>query len=360
MATVNLSKLLEDVKLKQDKIEFKDPAKDKDDLLVLKTNATALATLTDEQRETQKAADRFLASMATLLYNIDPTAEMIDKPTIQKLVARIDQMVNDQINEILHDASFREMEATWTSIEDLVRNTNFKANIDINLLDITKEEAYDDLELNIADIAGSEIFKKIYVAEYDQFGGLPYGALIGLYEFENTKRDILWLEAIGKISRHSHAPFIGAASPKLFGRDTMAEVNQLRDIEGLFDTPRYAAWKQLREKDVAVYIGLTLPRYLVRQPYHPLENPAEGINFEEKFSFTKIDDSGKVVAMEEKEIAEQYAWGNAAMLMARNIVRSFEQTGWCQYLRGVKGGGMCAGLATHSYEFGGEKHLQDP
>lgn len=134
MATVNLSKLLEDVKLKQDKIEFKDPAKDKDDLLVLKTNATALATLTDEQRETQKAADRFLASMATLLYNIDPTAEMIDKPTIQKLVARIDQMVNDQINEILHDASFREMEATWTSIEDLVRNTNFKANIDINLL----------------------------------------------------------------------------------------------------------------------------------------------------------------------------------------------------------------------------------
>ena len=360
MATVNLSKLLEDVKLKQDKIEFKDPAKDKDDLLVLKTNATALATLTDEQRETQKAADRFLASMATLLYNIDPTAEMIDKPTIQKLVARIDQMVNDQINEILHDASFREMEATWTSIEDLVRNTNFKANIDINLLDITKEEAYDDLELNIADIAGSEIFKKIYVAEYDQFGGLPYGALIGLYEFENTKRDILWLEAIGKISRHSHAPFIGAASPKLFGRDTMAEVNQLRDIEGLFDTPRYAAWKQLREKDVAVYIGLTLPRYLVRQPYHPLENPAEGINFEEKFSFTKIDDSGKVVAMEEKEIAEQYAWGNAAMLMARNIVRSFEQTGWCQYLRGVKGGGMCAGLATHSYEFGGEKHLRGP
>lgn len=361
---INLTKLLDDVKLSH-AVTLK-AADEKSDLLVLKkTDETALATLSPDKKEetveTEKAADRFLASMATLLYNIDPNADMIDKPTIQKLVAKIDEMVNDQINEILHDASFREMEATWTSIEDLVRSTNFKANIDINLLDMTKEEAYDDLELNIADIAGSEIFKKIYVAEYDQFGGLPYGSLIGMYEFENTKRDILWLEAMGKIARHSHAPFIAAASPKMFGRETMAEVNQLRDIEGLFDTPRYAAWKQLREKDVAVYIGLTMPRYLARQPYHPLENPAEGINFTEKFNFTKVDADGKtIVAMSEKEVMEQYPWGNAAMLMARNIVRSFEQTGWCQYLRGVKGGGICTGLSTHSYEFGGEKHLRGP
>lgn len=350
-STVTLEKLLKDVQL--------DPAN------VTQNNALALTPIVQKDwkvlaDDAVKDEDRFAASLAAILYNIDPKEGMIDKPTIQKLVARIDEMVNDQINEILHDESFQQMEATWTSIEDLVRNTNFRANIDINLLDVTKEEAYEDLELNIADIAGSEIFKKIYVAEYDQFGGLPYGALIGLYEFENTKRDILWLEAMGKIARHSHAPFIAAASPKLFGRNTMMEVNQLRDIDGLFDTPRYAGWKQLREKDVAVYIGLTLPRYVVRAPYHPVENPAEGIHFEEHFSFTKTDDQGNIVAMTEAEVMDQYAWGNASMLMARNIVRSFEQSGWCQYLRGVKGGGLCTGLATHSYNVRGEDELRGP
>jgi len=348
---ITLEKLLKDVQLQPDNIKANNALvltpMLKDDWVVLGDNQV-------------KDEDRFLASIAAVLYNIDPKDGMIDKPTIQKLVARIDEMVNDQINEILHDESFQQMEATWTSIEDLVQTTNFKANIDINLLDVTKEEAYEDLELNIADIAGSEIFKKIYVAEYDQFGGLPYGALIGLYEFENTKRDILWLEAMGKNAPHSHAPFTGAASPKLFGRNTMLEVNQLRDIDGLFDTPRYSAWKQLREKDVAVYIGLTLPRYMVRRPYHPIENPAEGIRFEEKFHFTKKDENGKTVAMTESEVMDQYAWGNAAMLMARNIVRSFEQSGWCQYLRGVKGGGLCTGLATHTFNVRGEDELRGP
>jgi type VI secretion system protein ImpC len=347
--TITLEKLLTDVRLEPNNVKA--------------NNALALTPMVKDGwvvDDSVKDEDRFAASMAAILYNIDPAKDMIDKTNIQKLVARIDEMVNDQINEILHAEPFQQMEATWTSIEDLVRSTNFRAGIDINLLDVTKEEAYEDLELNIADIAGSELFKKIYVAEYDQFGGLPYGSLIGLYEFENTKRDILWLEAIGKISRHSHAPFIAAASPKLFGCTTMMEVNQLRDIEGLFDTPRYAQWKQLREKDVAVYLGLTLPRYMIRRAYDPIENPAEGIHFTEKFRFTKTDENGKTVPMTESEVMDQYAWGNAAMLMARNMVRSYENTGWCQYLRGVKGGGLCTGLATHQYNIRGEDELRGP
>jgi type VI secretion system protein ImpC len=351
MAAITLEKLLTDVRLQPDNIKANDA------LVLTPMVKDGWEVLPDSAI---KDEDRFLASMAAILYNIDFKEGMIDKTNIQKLVARIDEMVSDQINEILHAEPFQQMEATWTSIEDLVRNTNFRNGIDISLLDMTKEEAYEDLELNISDIAGSEIFKKIYVAEYDQFGGLPYGSLIGMYDFENTKRDILWLEAMGKIARHSHSPFIAAASPKLFGCSTMMEVNQLRDIEGLFDTPRYAGWKQLREKDVAVYLGLTMPKFMVRRPYHPLENPAEGINFEETFQFTKKDDKGNIVVMTEPEVMDQYVWGNAAMLMARNIVRSFDETGWCQYLRGVKGGGLCKGLATHTYNIRGEDELRGP
>jgi len=299
----------------------------------------------DDVVEDVTPEERFISSMAALLYNIDGTDGKFDKQTIQELVTAIDEMVEDQLNEILHEKAFQEMEATWTSIADLVANTNFRANIDLNLLDIDKDEALEDLELNMADIAGAEIFKKIYVAEYDQFGGCPYGAIIGLYEFENKPSDIVWLRGMGKVASAAHAPFVAAASPRLFGCETMAEVNLLRDIEGVFNTPRYSKWNQLRESEEAVYLGLTMPRYMVRPPYNDMSNPAEGIKFEEKL---QGDDDSK------------YVWGSSAMLFARNLVKSFESSGWCQYIRGVKAGGLVSGLASYTYNLRGEDELRAP
>ncbi|EYF05026.1 type VI secretion system contractile sheath large subunit [Chondromyces apiculatus] len=328
---LSVKSLLQSVRLSSEAPEVAKPQP------MIKDNFTTIVeAVTDEER--------FLSSMAAVLYNMD-VKEGIDKPKIQALVARIDEMVGDQINEILHAPEFKALESTWASIEDLVRNTNFRANIDINLLDVTKEELHEDLELNAADIAGSELFKKVYVAEYDQFGGLPYGGMIGLYDFANTRKDILWLRTIGKIAAASHAPFIASASPMLFGCKTMAEVNQLRDIEGLFDTPRYAEWKKLRSSDESVYIGLTMPRYLVRAPYNEITNPSEDIRFEEQVRGDNPD---------------EYLWGNSAMLFARNMVRSFETSGWCQYLRGVKGGGLCDGLASYTFDVRGEEELRGP
>jgi type VI secretion system protein ImpC len=290
-------------------------------------------------------AERFVSAMAALLYNLDANDPKFDKQTIQGLIAAIDDMVQDQLNEILHTKEFREMEATWTSIADLVDNTNFRANIDLNLLDVRKDEAQEDLELNVADIAGSELFKKVYVAEFDQFGGNPYGAIIGLYEFSKTSDDITWLRAMGKIAAASHAPFVAAASPKLFEVDTMAQVAQLRDIEGIFSKPSYSKWNKLRESDEAVYIGLAMPRYMARAPYNNASNPAEGIQFEEEL---RGDDDSK------------YVWGNSAMLFARNLVKSFENSGWCQYIRGVRAGGLVSGLSTYTYNLRGEDELRAP
>lgn len=287
--------------------------------------------------------ERFVSSMAALVYNLDSTGGTFDKQTIQDLVGTIDELVEAQLNEVIHAPEFQDLEGTWTSIADLVANTNFNANIDINLLDLDVDEAQEDLEVNIADIAGSELFKKLYVAEYDQFGGAPYGAIIGLYEFENKPSHLVWLRAMGKVASASHAPFVAAASPRLFGCETMAEVNELRDIEGIFDTPRYSGWNKLRDSEEAVYLGLAMPRYMVRAPYNEASNPAEGINFTEEL---RGDDDSK------------YVWGSAAMLFARNLVKSFESSGWCQYIRGVKAGGLVTGLASYTYNIRGEDELR--
>jgi type VI secretion system protein ImpC len=299
----------------------------------------------DTVLEDVTVAERFVSSMAALIYNLDASGNQFDKQTIQDLVGVIDELVEAQLNEVLHTKEFQELEATWTSIADLVANTNFKANIDINLLDIAEDEAQEDLELNIADIAGSELFKKLYVAEYDQFGGRPYGAIVGLYEFENKPSHLVWLRAMGKVASAAHAPFVASASPKLFGCETMAEVNLLRDIEGIFDTPRYSGWNKLRESEEAVYLGLMMPRYMVRAPYNDLSNPAEGIRFQETL---QGDDDSK------------YVWGSAAMLFARNLVKSFETSGWCQYIRGVKAGGLVSGLPSYTFNIRGEDELRAP
>jgi len=329
MAEVTLQKLLKSVRLSED----------------VQAPRPMIADKLDGVVEDVTAEERFISSMAALVYNFDASEPRFDKQNIQELVSAIDEMVEDQLNEILHAAPFQKLEATWTSIADLVANTNFKANIDINLLDISEEEAQEDLELNVADIAGSELFKKVYIAEYDQFGGNPYGAIIGLYEFENKPSHHVWLRAMGKVAAASHAPFVAAASPKLFGCETMAEVNLLRDIEGIFNTPRYSAWNKLRDTDEAVYIGLTMPRYMARAPYNDETNPAEGIKFTEKL---RGDDDTK------------YVWASSAMLFARNLVKSFESSGWCQYIRGVKAGGLVDGLASFTYNLRGEEELRAP
>ncbi|MEL6183255.1 MAG: type VI secretion system contractile sheath large subunit [Myxococcota bacterium] len=304
-----------------------------------------LDTVLDDKQDEVSTEERFISSMAAVVYNMDPEAGRFDKQTIQELVADIDQLVEDQINEVLHNPTFQRMESAWTSLDALVKATNFKANIGLSILDVTKDEAFEDLELNFADIAGSELFKKIYVAEYDQYGGEPYGAIVSLYDFANTPDDILWLRSMGKIATASHAPFVGNMSPKFLGCETMAEVAQLRDIEGMLDTPKYSGWNDLREDEVAAYIGLSMPRYIVRAPYNEETHPARGIRFVEQI---RGDDDS------------EYLWAPSSMLFARNLVKSFESSGWCQYIRGPKGGGLVTGLPVHSFNVRGEDELRLP
>jgi len=326
---VNLSSLLSSVKLA--------------------TETAALAPVVtgnfDAINEQHSIEDRFVSGLAALVLNSDQTESKLDKASIQALVARIDDLVSQQLNEILHNETFKSVESAWTGIADLVRNTNFKANIQLSLLDVSKDEALEDLELNFADIAGSAFFKKVYVAEYDQFGGHPFGGMIGLYDFANNPNDLLLLQAFGKVATASHAPFVAAASPKFFGCDNYAEVAQLRDVAGLLSGPRYARWQQLRETEEAAYIGLTLPRSLARAPYNENTNPAYGINFVEQVRGDKEED---------------YLWSSSAILFARNLVKSFETSGWCQHIRGVKGGGRVQGLPVHTYNLRGEDEIRNP
>lgn len=291
--------------------------------------------------------DRFISGLAAVLMNIDGTLGKFDKGEVLKLIAHIDDLVNAQLNQIIHNESFKKMEADWGALNDLVRSTNFKADVMIDILDVSKDELYEDFDSNAVDITGSALFKKAYTAEYDQYGGKPYGSIVGLYEFGHTPRDEFWLKIMGKIAAASHAPFIGAVSPKFFGCESVEELAAIKDIEGLMNHPRYGSWNALRESEVAAYLGLTLPRYILRQPYDPETNPCSSSGFvfkEEVRGDNSVD----------------YLWGSATMLFVQNMIRSFTTSGWCQYLRGPKGGGLVNGLPVHMFNIRGEEEMKIP
>ena len=289
--------------------------------------------------------DRFISGMAAFLLNADTTAGRFDKGMVQDLIARIDLAVNEQLNEIIHHENFKQLESNWRSLNDLILNTNFKANVMLDLLDVSKDDLFEDFEANAVDITGSALFKKVYLAEYDQYGGKPFGGMIGLYDFQHTPQDEFWLRTMGRIAAASHSPFIGSVSPKFFGCDNIEELSAIKDLEGLMNHPKYGSWNKLRDSEEAAYLGLTLPKYIVRLPYDPETNPTGKLPFKETVQGGSNQD---------------YLWGSASALFAQNMIRSFVQSGWCQNLRGPKGGGLVTGLPVHTFNIRGEEELKVP
>ncbi len=292
---------------------------------------------------------RIGAALSAIFANTDSEQiEVYNKELTRKIIDRIDEVIGLQINAILKNARFKNIEQKWLSIQDLYTSKPVRGNIEISLFDAAKDELLDDFETNAVDISSSELFKKVYVNEYDQYGGEPYGSIVGLYEFENTEDDINWLSIMGKISATSHAPFVSAASPKFFGCESMEEIKEIKNLGALMSHHRYGNWNKFRKEPQAAYIGLTLPRYLVRSPYDPINNPAGKTlpNFVEQIDNPKGND--------------EFTWGNASILMAKNMMRSFEKTGWCQSIRGPRTGGTVEGLSGYSFNTRGMEESKVP
>ena len=255
--------------------------------------------------------------------------------SIEAMIAAIDKKLTDQVNLILHHADFQKLEGAWRGLHYMVNNTETDENLKIRVLNVSKAELGKTLKrYKGTNWDQSPIFKKVYNEEFSQFGGQPFGAIVGDYHFDQSAPDVELLAEIAKISAAAHCPFISGASPNLMQMDSWQELANPRDLTKIFTTPEYAAWRSLRESDDSKYIGLTMPRFLSRLPYGSKTNPVEAFNFEED---TGSADHGK------------YTWANAAYAMATNINRSFKEYGWCSRIRGIESGGAVENLPTHTF-----------
>ena len=255
--------------------------------------------------------------------------------SIEASIAELDKTLTAQVNLILHHRDFQQIEGAWRGLNYLVSNTETDEQLKIRFMNISKL----DLGKTLKRFKGtawdqSPLFKRIYEEEYGQFGGEPFGCLVGDYSFDHSPPDVELLGEIAKVSAAAHTPFIAGAAPTVMQMDSWQELANPRDLTKLFTTPEYAAWRSLRESDDARYIGLAMPRYLARLPYGAKTNPVEEFEFEE--------DTGAADH-------SRYTWSNAAYAMAVNITRSFKLYGWCSKIRGVEAGGAVQGLPTHTF-----------
>jgi type VI secretion system protein ImpC len=253
--------------------------------------------------------------------------------TISARIADIDRLLSAQLNAIMHAPEFQKLEASWRGLHYLVMQSETSTMLKLRVLNISKKELAKDLE-KAAEFDQSALFKKVYEEEYGTFGGAPYSALVGDYEFGRNPQDIALLEKISNVAAAAHAPFLSAADSGLMGLENFTDLPNPRDLAKKFETPDYAKWKSFRESEDSRYVGLALPHILMRLPYGPDTVPTESFIFKEDVDGT---DHSK------------YLWGNAAYAMATRLTDSFAKYGWCATIRGVEAGGKVEGLPTHTF-----------
>lgn len=264
-------------------------------------------------------------------------------------VAQIDRLINAQLNAILHAPAFQKLEASWRGLAYLVEQADVEddPSVKIRVLNATWRDLERDFDRAI-EFDQSQLFRKVYESEFGSPGGEPFGALIADYEIhprptrDHPHDDLRVVESLMGVAAAAFCPMLLNAHPSMFGLDDFTGLEQRLDHERTFDGVEYAKWKSLRAKEDARFLGLTLPRVLMRAPYE--------------------DDGGRIDRFRFHEDVggpdrSKYLWGGAGYAFGAVLVRAFAQAGWLADIRGarrgIEGGGLVTGLPMHG--FGVEK-----
>lgn len=285
--------------------------------------------------------------VVSILKDFTKPEDPVPDPTgvINNFIANTDELVSRQLNLVMHDTGFQALEATWRGLHYLVMNSVTNTMLKIRVLNASKNDLLKDITKAV-EFDQSALFKLIYEKEYGSYGGHPYSALVGDYEFGRANTDMELLTGLAGVASAAHAPFISAAWAKLFDMEDFGKLYKPRDLSKIFESAELIKWRSFRDTEDSRYVTLALPRVLLRLPYGPDTKPVEGFDFKE-------DTDGSD--------AKKYLWGNAAFILAQRITNAFSLYGWTAAIRGVEGGGLVENLPAHVFRTSeGDKMLTCP
>jgi type VI secretion system protein ImpC len=239
-----------------------------------------------------------------------------------------------QMDEILHAPAFQRLEASWRGLKYLVMSSNTSSTLKILVISATKQE----LLMNLREAPSPEqtaFARKVLEEPYRLFRGEPFAVLVGDYEFSNGAEDLELLEGMAVIASSAHAPFIAAASPRMFGWDDFSQLSLTRRLSEIFEGIAYARWRSFRQRDEAAYVALVMPRILLRMLF------SEDTWHAKAFPYRETVD---------KNLHNNFLWGNAAFALAARLAEAFSLYAWCAAITGLEGGGLVNNLPTIIFE----------
>jgi len=260
-------------------------------------------------------------------------------PRQEETLAMIDRALNNQLRALLHVPAFQALESAWRSIHFLVRRIETGTQIKLYVFDISKEELAADLGRS-QDWQASGVYRLLVENSVGTAGAEPWAMIVGNYEFGREREDAELLAKLARIAKAAGAPLLAAASPRLLGCASLAESPHPRDWQSPPDADSAAAWAALRALPEAAWVGLALPRFLLRVPYGKETDPIESFDFEE---------------MPGEPAHEDYLWGNPAFACAVLLAESFSEDGW-----NMRPGShsQIGGLPLYVYKQDGESDLK--
>jgi len=258
-------------------------------------------------------------------------------------IADIDALLSAQVNAILHAAAYQRLEARWRGLDFLIDAAELSPLAKIRMLSVSWGEVIRDLD-RAADFDRSHLFHKIYTEEFGMLGGEAFGLLIGDYEIQHRPTadhptdDIAALKSLAMIAAAAFAPLVMGASPSLFQLESFSALGGPLDLRAVFRQAEYQRWQSMREAEETRFIGLVMPRVLVRLPYALDSTRRDGFRFAET-----VDGAD----------AKDYLWGNGAMAFGSVVLRAFASYGWFADIRGSARddlrGGLVANLPVASF-----------
>lgn len=195
-----------------------------------------------------------------------------EAPAKQQRAARRQQLAAGLLRGFLHHPRVQAIEAAWRGLFMLVRGLATGENLKIYIVDVSLPELVQHMDA---------IHKQLRQNK-------PWGLICGNYIFGQSELDAEVLRRLATMASSLGAPFLAEASPPPGGDPV-------------------EAWHKLRKSDLARWLGLALPRFLLRLPYGKDTDATESMPFEE---------------MPESQ-HNAYLWGNPVFFCAHLIGKSY-------------------------------------
>jgi type VI secretion system protein ImpC len=220
---------------------------------------------------------------------------------------------------LMHHPAFQQLESLWRGVFRLVRHVDTDERLQVYIVDVSRDALRADL-MNSKDVRQSALFRTLESRAPSDEGG--WGALVCHHTLGADENDLALLAQLASLGAVLDAPWL-------------AEAHQDLAMGALAD-PARDAWTKLRASNIARYLGLAMPRVLLRLPYGADTEEIERFTFEE---------------LEGDAPHSSYLWGNPAVFCATLLAQGFTENG-----PGLSAGGSSQidGLPLHLVKRGGE------